>query len=309
MLRLFATVALLLTTSLAHASLGQTLFESNRAFEAWLADLQEQTIKVNDVDWHVYTRHLEQAECTVLLHGFTAEASHWFRFARKLDESRCLIIPDLPGFGESSYSADSHYSIPLQAGRVRDLLDTLKPGTKLNMVGSSMGGHIASQFTLDNPARVVTLTLFDAGGVESANKSHATQVLESTGKPVFYVTERESFYSLMDSNFNDGPWMPSLVKDHLADQFIARNDRHMHIFNEIHGKDRLDARLGEIQVPTLVVWGGDDKVLDKSMGDRYASLIKGAQHQVFPGVGHLPFLEIPDVSAELFETFLSQKTP
>lgn len=306
MLRLFATLALLLSTSFAHASMGQFLFETNRSFEAWLSDLNEQTVKVNDVEWHVYARHLDQSECTVLLHGFTAEASHWFRFARKIDPSRCLIVPDLPGFGESSYSADSHYSIPLQSGRVRDLVDTLKPGVKLHLVGSSMGGHIASQFTLDHPERVLTLTLFDAGGVESANKSPAAQVLESTGKPVFYVTERDSFYHLMDSNFNDAPWMPSLVLDHLADQFIARNDRHMHIFNEIHGKDRLDSRLGEIRVPTLIVWGSDDKVLDKSMGESYASLIQGSRLQVFAGVGHLPILETPDVSAELFETFQSE---
>lgn len=306
MLRLFATLALMLTTSFAHASMGQFLFETNRSFEAWLSDLNEQTVTVSDVTWHVYSRHLDQSECTVLLHGFTAEASHWFRFARKLDATRCLIIPDLPGFGESSYSAESHYDIPLQAGRVGDLVESLKPGVKLHLVGSSMGGHIATQFTLDHPERVLTLTLFDAGGVESANKSPATQVLESTGKPVFYVTARESFYHLMDSNFNDPPWMPSLVLDHLADQFIARNDRHMHIFNEIHGKYRLDARLGEIRIPTLIIWGGDDNVLDKSMGERFASLIPGSQHQVFDGVGHLPFLETPDISAELFETFQAQ---
>lgn len=309
MLRLFATLALLLTTSLAHASLGQTLFESNRSFEAWLSDLNEQTVKVNDVEWHVYARHLDQPECTVLLHGFTAEASHWFRFAHKIDKSRCLIIPDLPGFGESSYSANGHYSIPLQAGRVRDLVDTLKPGSKLHIVGSSMGGHIASQFTLDNPDRVLSLTLFDAAGVEAANKSPADHVRESTGKPVFYVTKRASFYHLMDTNFNDPPWMPSLVMDYLADQFIARNERHMHIFNEIHGQNRIDSRLGEIRVPTLIVWGGNDHLLDKSMGERYASLIQGSRYQVFEGVGHLPFLEIPEVSAELFENFLGHESP
>lgn len=307
MLKLFVTLALLITTTASHAGVGEFLFTTAQSVDAWRAGLEPQTRKVDNVEWHYYARHLEQDTCTVLVHGFTAEASHWLRFARQLEPSRCLIIPDLPGFGASSYDASESYAIPKQAARLRDFLDAVKPQVKLNMVGSSMGGHISTTFTLENLQRVATLTLFDAGGVVSANKSPAGITLETTGKPIFHVAEREAFYRLMASNLNDGPWIPGVVMEFLADRFIARNERHMRIFSQIHGQDRVDARLGEITAPTLIVWGADDKVLDKSMGERYAALIKGSQHHVLEGVGHLPFLERPAEAATLFEGFIGKR--
>lgn len=307
MLKLFVTLALLITTTAVHAGVGEFLFETSQSVEAWRAGVEPQTRNVDNVEWHYYARHLEQDTCTVLLHGFTAEASHWLRFARELEPSHCLIIPDLPGFGASSYDASDSYAIPKQAARLRDFLDAVKPHVKLNMVGSSMGGHISTTFTLENPQRVATLTLFDAGGVVSANKSPAGITLETTGKPIFHVADRDAFYRLMASNLNDGPWIPDVVMDFLADRFIARNERHMRIFSQIHGQDRVDARLGEITAPTLIVWGADDKVLDKSMGERYAALIKGSQHHVLEGIGHLPFLERPAEAAALFEAFIGKR--
>lgn len=307
MTRLFATIFMLLATSVAHASLGQFLFESNRTMEAWMAGVDEQTVTVNGVAWHYYARNTDQPRCTVLLHGFTAEASHWFRFARHLEKSRCLIIPDLPGFGQSSFDMQGDYSIPTQATRLRDFLDTVKPQSKLDLVGSSMGGHISTYFTLENPQRIATLTLFDGGGVEASSKSYSMQVLENTGHPVFYVTDHEAFYRLMASTMSDAPWMPGVVMDYLADEFIERNDRHMHIFDQIHGKDKLDARVAQIKAPTLIVWGDEDKILDKSMGERYGSLIPGSRLDMLNGIGHLPFLEIPGKSAELWLGFMQGK--
>lgn len=307
MLKIVAAITLFLMAASAEASLGQFLFETNRKAEAWMAGLEEKNLRIADVEWHYYARNTEQDTCVVLLHGFTAEASHWFRFARKLEDTRCLIIPDLPGFGLSSYDPSGIYAIPVQATRLRDFLDAVKPKGALNVVGSSMGGQIAATYTLENPQRVATLSLVDAAGVESSGKSAADITLETTGKPIFHVTERAAFAHLMKTNMPDAPWMPSLVLDHLADSFIVRNERHMHIFGQIHAKNRIDARLGEIQCPTLILWGAEDHVLHPSMADRYAQLIKGSEKQVLNEIGHLPFLEAPGDVAERFEAFLKRE--
>lgn len=307
MLRLFVLLTTLGLTTLSHASVGQFLYETNRSMEAWLAGLEKHTRQVGDTEWHYYTRNLNKTDCTVLVHGFTAEAAHWFRFARKLLPSRCLIIPDLPGFGESSYDPANDYHIPRQTKRLDMLLQAVKPTGKLHLMGSSMGGHIVATYTLNFPQRVASLTLFNAAGVASPEKPYATEYLERTGKPVFHIQSMDDFEHLTRVSMTDAPWMPGMVLDYIGEQFIQRNERHMRIFGQIFDQDRLDDQLQAVTIPTLVVWGSDDQILDKSMGEQYTALIPGAEQHVMPQLGHLPFLEAPAKSAAIVERFLSEK--
>lgn len=307
MLRLIILLTTLCLTTLTHASVGQFLYETNRSMEAWLAGVEKHSQQIGDTEWHYYIRNLDKPNCTVLVHGFTAEAAHWFRFARKLQPSRCLIIPDLPGFGESSYNAAGDYSIPRQAQRLHAFLQAIKPEGNFHLMGSSMGGHIVATYALAYPQQVATLTLFDAAGVASTNKPYATEYLERTGKPVFHIESLDDFDHLMSISMSDAPWMPGLVLDYLGEQFIQRNERHMHIFEQIFSKSHIDEQLPTLETPTLVIWGIDDKLLDKSMGDQYTALIPGAVQHVMPNIGHLPFLEAPAESAALVESFLARK--
>ncbi len=301
------SVVLVLLTSSVHASVGQFLYETNRSFEAWLAGLALHSINVEGVDWRYYSRHTERENCLVLLHGFTAEASHWFRLARHIDSDRCLIVPDLPAFGESQYDKQGDYSIPRQTARLQAFLAAVKPDGKYHLVGSSMGGHIAVTYALEFPQRVASLVMINGGGVAPVAKSSADQWLESRGYPVFHISKRNEFYRLMETTMSDQPWMPDVVMDYLADRFIVRNERHMRVFSQIYGKNQVDSRLSEIQCPTYIIWGLDDKLVDASVGEKFTKGIKGARQINVEDAGHLPFLEKPSLIAGHLMGFLEMQ--
>jgi abhydrolase domain-containing protein 6 len=295
-------LALGLTT--AHASVGGFLYEHNRAFEAWLAGLDEHRLTVNGVSWHYYARHTERAEtCLVLVHGFTAEAANWFRFALRLDRDRCLIVPDLPGFGESDYRPQLSFRIPAQTARLKDFLAVVKPGGRFDLAGSSMGGHIALRYALEYPGQVRSLALFDAGGITSPQPSDNSRQIAANGRNSFDIRRREDFEPFLHMGMHQVPWMPGVVKDHLADQFIARNGRYMAIFAQIYQQDLEDARVASLTLPTLIVWGDQDRLLHVSMATAFQRAIRGSRRVEMPGIGHLPFLEAPGKTAAIYEDF------
>lgn len=305
MRRFLAGLLLALGLSTAHASVGSYLYEHNRAFEAWLTGLDEHRITVNGVSWHYYARHTKQAgPCLVLVHGFTAEAANWFRFALRLNRDRCLIVPDLPGFGESDYRPQLPFRIPAQTTRLKDFLAKVKPGGRFDLTGSSMGGHIALRYALDYPAEVRSLTLFDAGGITSPQPSDNSRQIAATGRNSFDIRRREDFEPFLHMGMHEVPWMPGMVKDHLADQFIARNGRYMAIFAQIYQQDLEDVRVATLTLPTLIVWGDHDRLLHVSMATAFQLAIRGSRLVVMPGIGHLPFLESPGKTAGIYQGFL-----
>lgn len=301
---LFLLVVLLSGTTEARASIGGWLYDSNRQFEAWLASLDEREIVIDGIRWHYYERKSAQQDCLVMIHGFTAEASNWFRFARHLDRERCLIIPDLPGFGKSEYKPTVSYTIPAQQERLAKFLQTVRPGARFDLAGSSMGGHIVLRYALQSPSLVKSLVIIDGGGVRSPTKSEATREFDKTGQSAFELQSRDDFAPFLKVTMAQVPWMPVVVQDHLADEFIDRRDRYQSIFRQIYFRDLLDDRLHELGMPALVIWGEKDRLLHPSMAYRLRALMPGARVSMMPGIGHLPFLEAPSATAEKVEAFL-----
>lgn len=304
MLKWIAAIFITLVSMGAHASFGEFLYAANRSAEAWLAGLEEKTATVNGVEWHYYARHAEKDNCIVLVHGFTAEAGNWFRFARHLPKDQCLIVPDLPGFGGSPYKASMDFTIPQQAKRLQSFVNAIAPNGKRHLAGSSMGGHIVATYALLEQSRIASLTLFDAAGVQSPVKSEANFGSKKKGRNPFDIKSREDFEKFLPWTMHDIPWMPSVVQAYLADGYIERNNRYQSILKTIYGKDMLDARLQELHVPTLVVWGEKDRLLNVSMAEVYHQGIKGSKKIVYPGLGHLPFLEDSSRAAADYNRFL-----
>lgn len=298
-------IGLLMLASLsAQGSVGEFLFENNRRMEAWRSGLEERSTVIDGVRWHYYARITDQQACTVLIHGFTAEASHWFRFSRLLDKRRCLIIPDLPGFGQSEYRRSLSFRIPEQQIRLQRFLAKVRPRGKFDLVGSSMGGHIVLQYALANPTTIRTVTLFNGGGIKSPLQSDASRYYERTGRAIFEVRTKKDFERIMRMSMQDPPWMPSVVSEYLAGEFMERRQRYVDIFKQIYFQDLLEHRLSGFAVPLMIIWGREDRLLDVSMAYQMQRLVRDAGLHVVKNAGHLPFLEDPDRSAEIYEAFV-----
>lgn len=302
--------ALLLSAQNTFASLGGWLFETNRNMEAWIAGLEQKVIEVDGDKWLYYIKQNSNGvssgdACTVLLHGFSAEASHWFRFARHLKNTECIIIPDLPGFGRSSYDEQADYSIEAQTLRLNRFLESLQVSDQYHLAGSSMGGQIVAMYSLRFPKQLASLVLFDAGGVLSPMQSDMTKSFESTSKSIFELENYQEFSTMYEMTMSDPPWAPSIVKNFLGEGFVARADRLRSIFSQIYFKGLIEDELVLIKAPTLIVWGEEDRLLHPSMSEVFHKGINGSELVTMPGVGHLPFLEQPSNAAEYYLNFVN----
>ena len=91
----------------------------------------------------------------------------------------------------------------------------------------------------------------------------------------------------------------------IAADYVARRDQLEEIFHDFHGRDMLDARLGEITAPTLVMWGEQDRLVHPSTARVWADGIPGARTVTYPGIGHMPMVEVPGRSAADYRAFLA----
>ncbi|MEO6698207.1 MAG: alpha/beta hydrolase [Paraperlucidibaca sp.] len=296
-------LGLMVITSPVQASMGLWVQETALGLEQHLANLDRSTYRVDNHDIVVFSRHTDsQQPCIVMIHGFTARAAHWFRMAKALPAERCIIAMDLPGFGQSSFLPTAAYDTPTQADRVSNLIKAIAPkNPQVDLIGNSMGGAISAQFALRHPKQTHSLTLMNAAGVSSPTLSTLRKQI-AEGKNGFFATNLDGWKHFYDMTMSEPPFVPSFILDAVAAEAIARVPRHEYIFNQLGGV--MDASLGKIHTPTLIIWGAQDQLLDVSMVTVWQR-IAGAKAYIFKGVGHMPHLEQPKQSAELYTRFLA----
>jgi pimeloyl-ACP methyl ester carboxylesterase len=214
------------------------------------------------------------------LHGGGA-AGLWRRFHALLAESFEVHAPDHPGFGGSDERADAADVAGL-ASHYLDLCDRLELERAL-LAGASFGGLVACELALRAPERLSGLVLLAPVGLDLPD--HPVTPLfprprEEARDMLFHDRE-------LARRFSSGSEFGSVLG-------TERDHRALGRFLPAAG---VAARLGSIAVPTLVIWGDDDRVVPPAHGERFAALVPGARLHTIPGCGHgLPF-EAPEEAA------------
>jgi pimeloyl-ACP methyl ester carboxylesterase len=218
----------------------------------------------------------------LLLHGGAGPASMQ-PFAALLAERRgvCVLAPTHPGFGLTNRPAgldDVPGLAQLYAAYLAEL--SLEDVT---VIGNSVGGWVAAELALLSPTRLTRLVLVDAVGVDVA------------GHPVADVSGL-SVPEIMALSFHDpAPFLrdpASLSETERA--ALAANQAALATYAPEMTDATLAARLANLQVPALVVWGRSDGIVDVDYGRAYADALPGAGFEVLPNTGHLPQLETPE---------------
>lgn len=279
------------------------LMASARLVETHLAGLSSQVVTAGELDFAYYDGGPKLGETIVMVHGFGADKDNWLRMARHFSSRYHVVVPDLPGFGESSRPAGS-YDVGTQAERLADFIQALGVG-KVHLVGNSMGGHIVALYAARYPERVRSLALFDNAGVTAPHKSELFDLLEQ-GRPNPLVVTRVSDYDrLMDFVFVDPPVLPAPLKRYLADRAIANQAHYEVVFQQLVQRYiPLEPELPKIQAPTLLLWGDKDRVLDISSLDVMKPLIPHASTVIMKDCGHAPMIERPAETARHYQAFL-----
>jgi len=235
----------------------------------------------------------------VMLHGFAGDKLNWVRYARHITSHYRVIIPDLPGFGESDWHSHLIYSMRNQAIWLGAFLDALGIA-KAHIAGNSMGGHIATHFAVRAPKRVETLLLFAPAGTEGAGPPWDEAKIEPGRHPLKTYSQKD-YDQLLQMVFVKPPTLIGPVRRYFAMQAIARQPYNQKIFEDITvreaGNELVEVMLPSISMPTLVLWGDTDRLLDCGQARLYETMMPDARVIVLPGCGHMPMAEEPHYTA------------
>jgi pimeloyl-ACP methyl ester carboxylesterase len=278
------------------------LLASVQLVERQLAGLTPRTVNVDGLTLHYYEGGPADAPTLLMIHGFGANRDNWLRFARHFKDYQVIAL-DLPGFGESS-KPDIDYDVASQTERVHAFAKTLGL-TRLHLIGNSMGGHIAALYAARHPEQVLSVALLDNAGVTSPRKSEMFTMIERGEPNPLVVRRAEDFDALMRFVFVNPPPLPESLKRHFAEQSMANQAIYDKIFRQLRERYvPLEPELPKIQVPTLLLWGEQDRVLDVSSIEVMKPLLKQPSVVIMPDCGHAPMIERPEDTARHYQAFL-----
>lgn len=243
----------------------------------------------------------------VLVHGFAAMKENWALWLQTLPRHWHLLVPDLPGFGESSYRSDASYRYETQASRLQQWLARV-PTDNLHLAGSSMGGAIVAVLAhrLDPAPRSVTL--LNSAGIPEHAEVDVTAPVESDRDDILIPTSWRGVYRMFNSVGTGKPSLSGLaMAGLLGPDFLDRTPALRHIFSDMLADGFAPVRyLGEQTPPLQVQWGDRDVITPTRCVDWFQSATPQAEIHMFRGVGHLPMLETPWRSAAVLERFVQQ---
>lgn len=176
---------------------------------------------------------------------------------------------------------------------------------RAHVLGNSMGGFVAATLALTRPERVLSLGLCDAAGVTAPQRNALEEGVLAGGRNPFLMDDPSQFPDFYAMTMARPPWVPGLVLRSMERDYVRRREELEQVFEQFYGQHFLDERLAEIRVPTLVLWGSEDQIVDPSAAQVWADGIPGARSLVYDGVGHMPMLEVPKRCASDYRDFLA----
>lgn len=287
---------------LTYPTIGQLTYDLTAGIESRLYGLHKDVVTVEGIPMTLY-RSTGTGPAIVMIHGFSADKDVWARFARHFSGQYQVIIPDLPGHGDTGFKPEWSYTIEAQTRRIAALMDQLQI-KQAHIIGNSMGGFITAQFAVTYPQRTLSAGLVDPAGLPSPHPSEM-RVMLSKGQNPFVFSTREGFHRFYPMTMASPPFMPGYVLDAVADRYIARRDQLTQIFNESHRETDLPVRIREVKLPVMLMWGKEDRLIDVSSVPVWQAALPQAQVHVWEGIGHMPMVEAPPKAAEAYQQFLS----
>ena len=252
----------------------------------------------------------------VLIHGTSASLHTWEGWVKALKGQRRVISFDLPGFGltgpfigppSGGYEADNYHG-DIYARFVLDLLDALKV-KRVVIAGNSLGGEVAWRTAAMAPGRVAGLVLVDAVGPRFTPKAvplgfllARVPVLNKLGE---WALPRSVVVEGLRSVYGD----PNRVTDALVDRYFElalregnRRALGLRVRQMVPGEH--EERVDALKLPTLILWGGRDRLIPPEVGAEFERRIAGSKRVVFEQLGHVPQEEDPALSVAPVKEFL-----
>jgi pimeloyl-ACP methyl ester carboxylesterase len=270
-----------------------------------LADPDSLFMQINDLNVHLKRRGAGEP-AFILLHGFGASTFSWREVMEPLAEDGTVIAYDRPAFGLTERPLDWEGVNPYSQESNIDLLLGLMDAEGIDqaiLVGNSAGGTVATAFTLAHPERVLALIQVSAAIYQTRPDSPVlgwllgTPQVDHIGPLITRRLAGEQGDAFIRSAWFDPTRVdadPEIIAGYRQPLMAENWDRALWEHTQATGAPGLAERLSEIQVPTLVISGAQDRIVPVENSLRLAEDIPGAQLVVIENCGHLPQEECPE---------------
>lgn len=301
------TIGLSTTSYAAPAIDIQSVLQQERAW----AGMKTKRVKVGDIDW-AYSEGGPAGKPTIMLvHGLAGSRDNWNRVARYLTPYYHVIIPDLPGQGDSKVPNDFDYSLPNLTEKLRRFAEAIKVDNGLNVAGHSMGGSISLLYAAQYPVDTKSLFLIDSAGVfKSANTPY---LKDPTTLRNMIVSKPGDFDRLMKIATSLPPFIPKELKDAQEKLMISQSANttklveQLIVMSKLFTPDSFAIAARSIDQPVLIAWGDKDQIINVEAAAELKGLLKNAQEPIIlKGVGHLPILEQEQLLVKPYLDFLGK---
>jgi pimeloyl-ACP methyl ester carboxylesterase len=278
-----------------------------------------------EIDWRRHLRRVElpgasvnyvemgEGDPIVFVHGISGSWQSWLENLPHFARTHRVIALDLPGFGRSpmpSWPID----VPAYGRLLHDFCEKLEVRSGAALVGNSLGGFVGAEAVTADPGRFDHLALVSAAGIINTwnpeERAVVTSRIWKTLSPHFAIRSREIIVrpGLRRVAFHRFVRFPNLLRPELLWELMANGlERCGGFADTLSSVIRHDIRerLGGIEIPTLVLWGFDDRVIPVQAALSYHRRIPGSRLEIFERTGHVPQLERPARFNAILEGFLT----
>jgi pimeloyl-ACP methyl ester carboxylesterase len=243
----------------------------------------------------------------VLLHGLGDEADSWRHLIEPLSAYGQIVAPDLPGFGRSD-KPRRNYTIAFLNDAIVELLGLLDVSSAI-IVGNSLGATIAQSLALEQPSWLKGVVLIDGTLVNKAKRINPLLLLLMLpGVGEWYYTRLrknpQSAYETLRPYYCDLDALPQEERQFLfqrVNQRVWDDEQRYAYLSTLRNlapfiarqQKGLPERLSRLDVPTLILWGEEDKIMSLANGKAAAAAQPSARLVTLAGACHLPQQECP----------------
>ena len=261
----------------------------------------------------IYLERSGEGEPVVLVHGFGASSYSWRKVMPALAREYHVLAPDLNGFGLTDRPGDPEaYTREGQIRLLLGMLDTMGIDAA-HFVAHSYGASLTMTLAARHPERVRSMVLVDAAEPDFPLKRRRWL---ANIKPLVWLYVRGGglraarIARLFRRAYHDD----ALVTEEVVDAYVSR----MHVEGSVDAYRKMTRprrsvprdtiRYADLNVPILVVWGEEDRLVRASTGEYYSGMLPDHRFVSIEGAGHSPMEEKPAEFLEHVRRFLGEHT-
>ena len=252
-----------------------------------------------DIEW-AYIGNRKR-DTLLFLHGFADRKENFYFASQILSKDYDIIIPDMPGFGQSTIDSRLEYNLENYENWLSEFIEGIKI-EKFHLAGNSLGGAVCTKLAAKYPDKIKSLSLINAAGFYiTESKSIYDEVLN--GLNLFQVGTPEDYEIFRDRVFHKKPDLPAFVREYMIKSAMDNHDWYGKIFDElldmnlVKNKEKtmedisLNSICNDIKMPTMIFWGKHDTLFPYKTAEFIKGEIPGSRTHIFKDLGHCPHHE------------------